>query len=183
MRGRGLFQGRFQPVSVGHAATLAVILQSWEHVTLGVVYDSPRPVGVDERFDQYLAKVETKSYGSGKNPFLPEEIEEMWKAHIDEMSIADRVNCVIVKRLEYELNFANLFPPAEIDLVWPELSDTDHETDVLRHRLYPKVLGRPIYYVRPAMKLHNSQIREYIRAGVLIGLSTSHRVHIPSFEQ
>ena len=91
----------------------------------------------------------------------------MWQAHIEHLSIADRVSCVIIKRPDYELDFANLFPAAEIDLVWPELSDTDHETDILRHRLYPQVLGRPIYYVRPAMKLHNSQIREYIRAGRL----------------
>ena len=58
MRSLALFQGRFQPVSVGHAATLAVILQLWEKVTIGVVYDLPRPAGIDERFCEYLAKFE-----------------------------------------------------------------------------------------------------------------------------
>lgn len=165
MRDRALFQGRFQPVSVGHAATLAAILQSWQHVTIGVVYDSPRPAGVNPRFDEYLAKVETKSYSRGRNPFLSTEIQDMWQAHIERMRLMDRVNCILVKRLEYELDFASLFPATEVDLVWPELSDGDHETDVLRHNLYPTVLGRPIYYVKPVFKMHNSRIREHAQSG------------------
>ena len=165
MRNRALLQGRFQPVNIGHAATLSAILQEWNQVTIGVVYNSPRPLGVDGRFDEYLVKVEAKSYAPHKMPFSVVEIRSMWQAYIEASRIADRVTCMLVKRLEYELEFVRKFPPSDIDLVWPELNPDDHETDVLRHHLYRSVLNRPIYTVRPAMKLHNAQIRELIVSG------------------
>ena len=165
MRNCAFFQGRFQPVSIGHAAALAVILEQWQRVILGVVYDSPRPAHVDPRFTAYLDAVDVESYGPFRNPFEPLEMLQMWQAHLAAEKLSNRVDCRLVKRLEFEQEFNAKYPPSEIDLVWPKLSAHDAATDVWRHKLYPSVLARPIFYVGPVLKLHNASIREQIKAG------------------
>lgn len=72
MRKQALFHGRFQPPSIGHVATVEAILAEWEHLTIGVVYNSPRPITIDSRLDDYIAKVDIASYGPGQNPFRPD---------------------------------------------------------------------------------------------------------------
>lgn len=165
MRHRALLQGRFQPVSVGHAAVLAEILQRWRYVTIGVVYNSPRPNYVDPRLVEYLNQADQGSYGPYRNPFTPEEIKRMWEAYIEQEGLDGRVTCRLVKRLEFYENLEEVFPASEIDFVWPEITSNDTVLDVMRHKLYPDIFKRDILYVRPVLKLHNAQIRNLIRAG------------------
>ncbi len=165
MSNQALFHGRFQRPSIGHVATVEAILAKWDHLTIGVVYNSVRLTNTDLRLRDYVSQVDIASYGPGRNPFTQSEVKEMWKSYILSMSLMKRVDCLIVKRIEFEPDFNVLFPPEKIDLVFSELNPEDAGADVLRHQLFPEVLGREIFQVKPSLSIHNSEIRRLVLSG------------------
>lgn len=165
VREHALFQGRFQPPSIAHLSTVKTILNEWKNVTIGIVYNSPRPDNLDLRLQEYLDKVDVRSYGPGKNPFTREEVMEMWVRCLEAEGLADRVTCVFIKRQEFETDFEILYPSDKIDLVLPESASGDTETDKLRREIYAIVYTRKIFYVKPPVQIHNSKIREIIASG------------------
>ena len=54
---------------------------------------------------------------------------------------------------------------AKVDLVMPELSGQDSNTDTMYRNIIPDTLGRKIHYVRPLFTLHNTRIRGLVKTG------------------
>ncbi len=165
MRDHALLHGRFQPPSIGHAAMVAVTLQEWDRITIGVVHDSERPNAIDPRFVDYANIVDAESYGIARMPFSADEVSAMWQAYLEHERIAERARCISCKRIEYDPSFNSDHPADRYDLVWPDLTSEDAATDRMRDALFQEVLRRPIFHVRPTLKLHNSLIRRLIASG------------------
>ena len=153
-----LLQGRFQPVTIGHFCTVQTILAEWESIIICVVYNSPKPIWFNPKWNEYIKESERTSYAPGKNPFAPEEIKEMWDACILAHSFSQRARCDITKRPYFDKEFNVKYPPTEITVVRPMLQEGDADIDNLRGKIFPELLKREYRLVYPAFKLHNTDI-------------------------
>ena len=159
-----LFLGRFQPPNIAHIFTILAILEQWESLIIAVIYDSPKPPNLNSQWQKYIQE-SAISYAPEKNPISPTEVKEMWDAFITTRNLKGRIRCEITKR-PYDLEFSKIYPPDQIDIVYPTLDESDPKIDFLRAQAYPKLLGREIFFVRPLFKLHNTEIKRIIIAGI-----------------
>lgn len=159
-----LWFGRFQPPSIAHLAMLETILKTWEKLTIAVIFNSPRPVGVDSKWAMYLSASDNTVYTPEKNPFAPQEIVAMWEACIQIHSLAERVTVIATPRPQY-IDLNTQFPPEKFDYVLTEITKEDSAMDKLRDTIFPQLLGREVVYVKPPFKLHNSEIRRLVFSG------------------
>jgi nicotinamide mononucleotide adenylyltransferase len=160
-----LFMGRFQPPSIAHWCTVETILQSWVRVVIVIVYNVAPPNTRPEYKDLWQV-FSSASYTPGKNPFTAEEVRDMWESCINAHDLSDCVSCRVIPRPEFNPGeFNTMFPPGEFELVRTERFANDAEIDVVRGAMFPELFRRPIGYVRPPFKLHNSEIRTRVSNG------------------
>lgn len=165
-RNCALFQGRFQPPTIAHLCTVQTILQKWTRLIIGIVHNTPKPDWFDPRWDEYLLRSEATSYAPGKNPFTPHEVKEMWTACIATCGLDQYILCDIIKRPYFDKDFSRKYPPLQIDLVRPEQHKEDTHIDLFRGTIFPELLDRQIWHACPPFKLHNTQIKKIVQAGL-----------------
>ena len=95
---------------------------------------------------------------------LPVEIrKEMIIAGIKQFNdkLSNRINIEIINRPEYFKNeFNTRFPKDKYDLVFPNSDDEKNEFDLLRNKYMGTILERKIYFVKPRLTIHNSDIKQ-----------------------
>lgn len=100
-----------------------------------------------------------------KNPFTPEEVQEMWQSHIIANDLQASVSCIINIRPHLDRDFNTKFPPSEMILVYPKAGSTETAYDLLREQTIGIILGREVEIVHPGFMLHNTEIRLRVAAG------------------
>lgn len=164
-RGHALWLGRFQPPTIAHLAMARSILNEWNQLTIGVVHDSPRPNYVDPKWEEFLRRTSETTFSSGKNPFTPEEVLRMWTACLREQRLESMVNIRSMPQIAYQEHFNSEFDPTKLDFIEVTLEEGDTEIDRYRQLAFQQLIGRPISYVYPPFKLHNSKIRSLMLGG------------------
>lgn len=94
-----------------------------------------------------------------------DEVKEMWESYLISSSLKERVDCRLVKRIEFEPDFNILYLPLQVELVLPELATRGKDTDALQQELFPLILGRDIFKVKPLFSIHGSEIRRLVLTG------------------
>src|SRR5262249_34451626 len=141
------------------------ILNEWKRLTIGVVHASPRPQNVDPKWEPFLRRTAEVSLRSNKNPFTAEEVSRMWIACLVAHRLKSRVTVSTMPQVAYQPNFNRTYPIAKFDFIEVRLTDSDTEFDTDRQLAFSHLVGRPISYVTPPFKLHNTEIRRIIREG------------------
>lgn len=157
--------GRFQPPTNAHLLTAQCILEKWRQLVIGIVHQSPAPKSVDPKWLVYLAKPESNTLQNEKNPFLPEEVTEMWSRALERIGHRNRVTLVTMPRIAYQTDFNSRFPKSQFDFVEVTPNESDSSFDWLRGMTFEQLLERQVHYISPPFKLHNAQIRSLIAKG------------------
>lgn len=156
-----LWLGRFQPPTIAHLATARTILNEWNRLTIGIVHSSLQSgyvEPVDPKWEVFLKRTAETSLASGKNPFTPEEVSRMWVACLREQHFEDKVSLKPMPQIAYQPRFNEEFDPNLFNFIEVKLESGDAEVDRERQLAFSHLLGRPISYVSPPFKLHNSEI-------------------------
>lgn len=162
---KALFPGRFQPPSIAHAHTLDVIRRKWRHVVILITYASNgTPNKYREKWREFL-HMSDLNFLPEKNPFTPEEVQEMWQSHIDANGLQESVSCKINVRPHLDPHFNTNFPPSAFVIVYPKAGCTETAHDLLREQVISKILNRNIVIVHPGFMLHNMEIKLRVAAG------------------
>lgn len=154
--------GRFQPPTKAHLITAQCIFEKWERLMIGIVHQSPAPKSVDPKWLAYLARPESNTLLSEKNPFLPEEVTEMWGRALEHIGHRSRVTLATMPRIAYQADFNSRFPKSQFDFVEVTPDESDSSFDWLRGATFEQLLERQVHYVSPPFKLHNAKIRSLI---------------------
>lgn len=164
MREMGIWIGRFQPPTKSHLVTGECILREWKRLTIGIVHGSPKPDDIDHKWSEYLDRPESNTLSDVKNPFRPDEVLRMWVQSLAHAGYLDRVTLVSMPRIPYQTDFTAKYPQDAYDFIEVAADGFDSPFDRLRSEAFEKLLGRPVFYVRPPFKLHNTQIKQMIAA-------------------
>jgi hypothetical protein len=159
-----LVLGRFQPPTIAHVAFVETILRSYETLLIGILMDTSHIETCDIRWSKYVEATHSQ-FTPKKNPFLPDEIKQMWDAYLKQRNLIEVVKCVVSKRVPFEPNFNRLYPVAKYDMVVPTSDESDPVDEGLRNNLLPRLLGRVVVRLSTPFKLHNSRIRSIVKAG------------------
>lgn len=163
-----LWLGRFQPPTIAHLATARTILNEWNRLTIGIVHSSSRPghtEPIDPKWKAFLERTAEVPFASGKNPFTSEEVSRMWVACLREQHFENRVSIKPMPQIAYQPHFNEEFEPALFNFIEVKLESGDAEVDRDRQLAFSHLIGRPISYVSPPFKLHNSEIRSLVLQG------------------
>lgn len=161
-RSIGLFCGRFQPPSIAHVATAVTILEEWQALVIAISKPSS-DLDYDSAWQSYVTESNQRNSNS-HSIFSPAEVARMWNAWTKSACLTERVECCIAERA-FMRGFNRRFPPEIYDYVHPSPHESDSDGDKLRHELYPKLMGRPVFLVDPPFRLKNSKIRAEVRTG------------------
>lgn len=165
---QALWLGRFQPPTIAHLATAQTILNEWNRLTIGIVHSSLQSGHgelVDPKWEVFLKRTAETSFASGKNPFTPEEVSRMWIACLREQHFENRVSTKPMPQIAYQPCFNEEFEPLLFNFIEVKLEGDDAEVDRDRQLAFSHLIGRPISYISPPFKLHNSEIRSLVLRG------------------
>ncbi|MDO8513430.1 MAG: hypothetical protein Q7S37_02930 [bacterium] len=160
-----LWLGRFQPPTIAHLITVKTILKEWNKLIIGIVHRSPRPDYVDPKWEIFLRRTAKSTLVVGKNPFTTEEVARMWTACLREQYLESKVNIKSMPQIAYQPRFNEEFDPKKVDFIEVTLTEDDTEIDKDREYAFSHLIGRPIFYVSPPFKLHNTDIRSLVLRG------------------
>lgn len=158
--------GRYSPVTIGHAVAVVEVLQTWTHLSIGVLsIERPKTFRLPRDLKDFYKKCDTKCAHT-HNPFSVEERIRMWKATIKRLGLSRQVSVCPLRRPEYFTEaFNSQFPPNEYDLVFPGSLDNTSKFDIDRNVNMGSILGREVYFVNPPLIIHGSRIRRAVSRG------------------
>ena len=165
--------GRYNTFSYAHISTIIAILKQYNNLTIGLIINQQKN-DRDIKEELYrIYELADKNYTDKK--LLPVGIrKEMMIAGIKQfdLRLLDKVNIEIIRRPEYfREEFNSKFPKTKYDVIFPRTDDEKNEFDILRNMYMQEILGRDIYFVKPKLTIHNSdmegQREKYMPSDVL----------------